>query len=242
MMNHKYDSEQGPIPQFKISNDLANLTKIFIISALIYFIIAGSLALIMRTIQSNLMILDSQNKTFGLFYTSLTIHGQLMFFGFSSMLVFGISYYLLSKFAQKPLFSFGLAILSFSFLNAGAILLIISGTLFFGAGWYNLMPLAFHSGNNGWSILSVSVFLIAELLIGIALTIFCVNVIGTVLKGKIAVGIQKTEINDSTNDKNLGDYDDKHKASSDDEDSGKADLFELKAGTICIKMGIIIRN
>ena len=81
------------------------------------------------------------------------------------------------------------------------------------------MPIAFHSGNNGWSTLSVSIFLIAELLIGIALTIFCVNVIGTVLKGKIAVGIQKTEINDSTNDKNLKDYDDKHKASSDDEDS-----------------------
>ena len=92
------------------------------------------------------------------------------------------------------MYSFGLAILSFSFLNAGAILLIISGTLFFGAGWYNLMPLAFHSGNNGWSVLSVSVFLVAELLIGIALTIFCINVIGTVLTGKIAVGIQKTEI------------------------------------------------
>ncbi len=228
MLNHKYDSEQGPAPQFKISDDLANLTKKFIISSLIYFVIAGSLALIMRTIQSNLVILDSQNKTFGLFYASLTIHGQLMFFGVSSMLVFGISYYLLSKFAQKPLYSFGLAILSFSFLNAGAILLIISGTLFFGAGWYNLMPLAFHSGNNGWSTLSVSIFLIAELLIGIALTIFCVNIIATVLSGKIAVGIQKTEINFGTRSKNEKDYDDKHKASSDDEDSGRVDLFELK--------------
>jgi cytochrome c oxidase subunit I len=228
MMNHKYDSDQGPIPEFKISDDLANLTKIFIISALIYFIIAGSLALIMRTIQSNLMILDTQNKTFGLFYTSLTIHGQLMFFGFSSMLVFGLSYYLLSKFAQKPLYSFGLAILSFSFLNAGAIFLIISGTLFFGAGWYNLMPLAFHSGNNGWSVLSVSVFLVAELLIGIALTIFCINVIATVLVGKIAVGIQKTEIDYNIVNKKLEVYDDKHMASSDDEDSGRVDLFELK--------------
>ncbi len=228
MMNHKYDSDQGPVPEFKISDDLANLTKIFIISALIYFVIAGSLALIMRTIQSNLMILDTQNKTFGLFYTSLTIHGQLMFFGFSSMLVFGLSYYLLSKFAQKPLYSFGLAILSFSFLNAGAILLIISGTLFFGAGWYNLMPLAFHSGNNGWSVLSVSVFLVAELLIGIALTIFCINVIGTVLTGKIAVGIQKTEIDYSIVNKKIEVYDDKHKARSDDEDSGRVDLFELK--------------
>ena len=36
----------------------------------------------MRTIQSNIIIMSDQNKTFGLFYTSLTIHGQLMFFGF----------------------------------------------------------------------------------------------------------------------------------------------------------------
>ena len=153
MIGHRHDKEQGPAPRFKISNDLTKLTKLFIISALIYFLIAGSLALVMRTIQSNIIIMNDQNKTFGLFYTSLTIHGQLMFFGFVSMLVFGISYYLLSKFAKKELYSFTLAILSFSVLNAGAILLIVSGTMFFGAGWYNLMPLPFHPGNNGWSIL-----------------------------------------------------------------------------------------
>ncbi len=230
MIGHKYDKEQGPAPLFKISNDLTRLTKLFIISALIYFLIAGSLALVMRTIQSNIIIMNDQNKTFGLFYTALTIHGQLMFFGFVSMLVFGISYYLLSKFAKKELYSFTLAILSFSVLNAGSILLIVSGTMFFGAGWYNLMPLPFHPGNNGWSTLSVSIFLVAELLVGISLTIFCINVIGTVLKGEIAVGIQKTEIDyDKTDDKNLQEsYDDKHKSKADEGDCGRVDLFELK--------------
>jgi cytochrome c oxidase subunit 1 len=230
MMGHRHDKEQGPAPRFKISNDLTKLTKLFIISALIYFLIAGSLALVMRTIQSNIIIMNDQNKTFGLFYTSLTIHGQLMFFGFVSMLVFGISYYLLSKFAKKELYSFTLAILSFSVLNAGAILLIVSGTMFFGAGWYNLMPLPFHPGNNGWSTLSVSIFLVAELLVGISLTIFCINVIGTVLKGEIAVGIQKTEIDyDKTDDINLQEsHDDKHKSKADEDDRGRVDLFELK--------------
>ena len=95
--------------------------------------------------------------------------------------------------------------------------MIVSGTMFFGAGWYNLMPLPFHPGNNGWSpYLSVSIFLVAELLVGISLTIFCINVIGTVLKGEIAVGIQKTEIDyDKTDDINLqGSHDDKHKIKS----------------------------
>ena len=95
MLNHKYDSEQGPAPEFKISKNLENLTKMFIVCSLIYFLIAGSLAILMRIIQSNIVIMDNQNQTFGLFYTSLTIHGQLMFFGFVSMIVFGISYYLL---------------------------------------------------------------------------------------------------------------------------------------------------
>lgn len=174
------------------------------------------------------MILGDQNQTFGLFYTSLTVHGQLMFFGFASMLVIGISYYLISKFAKKSLFSLNLAILSFSFLNAGAILLIISGTMFFGAGWYNLMPLTFHPGNNGWSIFSSVIFLIADTLIGIALTIFSVNVILTLLVGKIAAGIQRSE-KDWGIDKDEDDNDiDKHRSRSDEEDRGRADFLTIQ--------------
>ena len=79
-------------------------------------------------------------------------------------------------------------------------------------------------------LLSVSIFLVAELLVGISLTIFCINVIGTVLKGKIAVGIQKTEIDyDKIDDVNLQEsYYDKHKSKADEDDSGRVDFFELK--------------
>ncbi|MDR4489760.1 MAG: cbb3-type cytochrome c oxidase subunit I [Candidatus Nitrosocosmicus sp.] len=229
----KYDTEQGPSSGFEISQDLQNLTKKFIIAALIYFLIAGSLAIVMRLIQSHVMILGDQNPTHGLFYASLTIHGQLMFFGVASMLVIGISYYLLSKFAKKSLYSFTLAILSFSLLNAGSIMLIISGTLFFGAGWYNLMPLPFLPGNNGWNTLSVSVFLIAELLIGLALTVFCLNVIMTALRGKIAVGIQKTEISydepSSINLKDSNNDNKRNRSKSDEGDKGNIDFYEVKS-------------
>jgi hypothetical protein len=135
------------------------------------------------------------------------------------MLTVGMSYYLISKFGKKPPFSMKLAIWSFSLLNAGVIFLTISGTMFFGAGWYNLLPLAFHPGNNAWSTMAATLFLMADTMIGIDLTFFCVNIILMVLRGKIAVGIQKTEQSD----------DDKHKNRSYDEtDSGRVDLLPVE--------------
>ena len=159
MSHTKYEKEQGPTPQYEITKQLSDLTLMFIISSIIYFLIAGSLAIIMRIIQSKVVLfIGNQQQTLGLFYArTLTVHGQVMFFGFISMLTVGLSYYLISKFGKKPLFSMKLAIWSFSLLNAGAIFLLISGTMFFGAGWYNLLPLAFHPGNNGWRILSATI-------------------------------------------------------------------------------------
>jgi cytochrome c oxidase subunit 1 len=220
MSHTKYEKEQGPIPQYEITKQLSDLTLMFIISSIIYFLIAGSLAIIMRIIQSKVVLfIGNQQQTLGLFYAALTVHGQVMFFGFISMLTVGLSYYLISKFGKKPLFSMKLAIWSFSLLNAGVIFLLISGTMFFGAGWYNLLPLAFHPGNNGWSTMSATIFLMADTMIGIGLTFFCINIVLTVLLGKIAVGIQKTEQSN----------DDKHKYKSDDEsDSGRSDLLPVE--------------
>jgi cytochrome c oxidase subunit I len=218
IISKEYEQEHGPIPLFKVSKQLSTLTLLFIISSITYFLIAGSLAIVMRIIQSKVNILGNEQLTLGLFYTSLTIHGQLMFFGFMSMLTIGISYYLLSKFSKKPLYSMKLAIWSFSLMNAGAIFLIISGTMFYSAGWYNLMPLPFHPGNNGWSSFAAAIFLIADVLIGIALVFFCINVLLTVLRGKIATGIQSTEQAD----------DDIHKYISDKQDRGRIDLLPLR--------------
>jgi hypothetical protein len=48
----KYEKEQGPVPQYEIAKELSDLTLMFIISSIIYFLIGGSLAIIMRIIQS----------------------------------------------------------------------------------------------------------------------------------------------------------------------------------------------
>jgi heme/copper-type cytochrome/quinol oxidase subunit 1 len=219
LLHASYEEEHGPAPEYKITKDLSQLTLMFIVASIIYFLIAGSMAIIMRIVQSKIMLMGgNQLETFGLFYAALTVHGQVMFFGFASMLTVGISYYLISKFGKKPLFSMNLAIWSFSSLNAGVILVIITGTMFLGAGWYNLMPLIFHPGNNGWSMLSAVVFLIAEVLIAIGITLFCINIIATVFSGKIAAGLEKTERED--------DYDNKHRSKSDEEeDLGRADFM-----------------
>ena len=215
----KYEKDEGPAPEYHISKDLSDLTLMFIVSSVVYFLAAGSLAILMRLLQSGVPILQNQQSV-GLFYTALTVHGQVMFFGFISMLTVGISYYLLSKFAKKPLYSMLLATISFSLLNAGTIFLFVSGTMFFGAGWYNLMPLTFHPGNGGWNALSAVIFLMADAMIGIGLVIFCLVVIATVFKGKIAAGVQKSEPEGKQ-------YDDRHKDQIDIDDGGRIDLLPM---------------
>jgi len=217
MLHKEYEKEHGPTPQYPPSEDLTNLTLMFIVSGVIYFLIAGSMAIIMRVIQSKVMVMGSQQQTFGLFYAALTVHGQLMFFGFASMFTVGISYYLLTKFAKKPLYSMKMAVWSLALLNAGAIFLIVSGSMFFGAGWYNLMPLPFMPGNNGWSTLAAVVFLVADTMIVAGLTLFSINVLATVLSGKIAAGLQKTEHEYH----NEGE----HRSISEEEDTGRADYL-----------------
>ena len=171
----------------------------------------------MRTVQSKLILLGNQQQTIGMFYAALTAHGQIMFFGFASMLTVGLSYYLLSKFAKKPLYSMKMSIISYSLMNAASVLLIVSAIMFFGGGWYNLMPLAFHPQNGGWNIFSTVLFLMADTSIGIGLVFFCVNVIVTVLKGKIAAGSSSSEPDEGG----------LFRASSDMNDSGRIDLIPM---------------
>jgi cytochrome c oxidase subunit 1 len=213
----EYNLENGPAPLYRISKELSDLTLMFIISSVVFFLAAGTLAIIMRTVQSKLILLGNQQQTIGMFYAALTAHGQIMFFGFASMLTVGLSYYLLSKFAKKPLYSMKMSIISYSLMNAASVLLIVSAIMFFGGGWYNLMPLAFHPQNGGWNIFSTVLFLMADTSIGIGLVFFCVNVIATVLKGNIAAGVQLSEPDEGG----------LFRASSDMNDSGRIDLIPM---------------
>lgn len=58
MLHLKYEEDEGPAPEYKISKDLSDLTLMFIVSSILYFLAAGSLAIIMRLVQSGIMVSD----------------------------------------------------------------------------------------------------------------------------------------------------------------------------------------
>lgn len=193
---NRYPIEPPPMPDYEISEDLRKLTLKFIGAFIINFLIAGALAIGMRTLQTDVPVLGvntiSQNV---LFYALLTAHGQVMFFGVASMFTIFFGYYATSKWGRKPLSGMKWARASFWIMEAAVILIFVSTLLGFGGGWYNLMPLTFLPGTPmvSWSMGAAAIFLVADVLVGISLTIFCIVILATLLRGKLPTGTQKFE-------------------------------------------------
>jgi heme/copper-type cytochrome/quinol oxidase subunit 1 len=192
----QYPEEPPPLPEYDISPELRKLVLMFIGTVILNFLVAGSLAMGMRTLQADvpLMPVDSIPRNV-LFYALLTAHGQVMFFGVASMATMYFGYYATSKWGRKPLSGMKWAKASFWIMEAAVVLIFISCLFAFGAGWYNLMPLTFLPGTPEvtWGALPAAVFLIADVLVGVALTIFCLVIIVTLLKGKLPTGTQRLE-------------------------------------------------
>ncbi len=193
----RYPLEPPPLPTYQISPELKRLVLFMIGAFIINFLIAGALAMGMRILQDDVPILGvdtiSQNV---LYYAFLTAHGQVMFFGVASMSTMWFGYYATSKWGRKPLSSMKWAKASFWTMEAAVILIFISTLLGFGGGWYNLMPLTFLPGTPGetWGMGAAEMFLVADVLVGIALTIFCVVILATLLRGKLPTGTQRLEL------------------------------------------------
>jgi heme/copper-type cytochrome/quinol oxidase subunit 1 len=196
-----YPDEPPPLPEYDISPSLKKLVLLCIGTMLINFLIAGACAIAMRILQT-----DVHLKTIAhlghlpvppvpdnvLFYALLTSHGQVMFFGVLSMNTFWFGYYAVSKWGRKPLASMKLAFISFWIMEGAVILLFLDVVLNFGAGWYNLMPLTFLPGFPAitWHLSAAIIFQIADVLVGVAITIFCIVILATLLRGKLPVGSQ----------------------------------------------------
>jgi hypothetical protein len=86
-----------------------------------------------------------------------------MFFGVLSMNTFWFGYYAVSKWGRKPLAGMKLALISFWIMEGAVILLFSDVVLNFGAGWYNLMALAFLPGFPAitWHLSAAIIFQIA---------------------------------------------------------------------------------
>jgi len=190
-----YPDEPPPLPEYDISPSLKKLVLICIGTMLINFLIAGACALAMRILQTDVHIRHITHLGIPdnvLFYSLLTSHGQVMFFGVLSINTIWFSYYAVSKWGRKPLASMKLAAISFWIMEGAIILLFLDTVLHFGAGWYNLMPLTFLPGFPviTWDLTAAMIFQIADVLVGIAITIFCIVILATLLRGKLPVGNQ----------------------------------------------------
>lgn len=189
----RYPEEPPPLPKYEISPALKKFTLLMISGMIANFLIAGSLAIGMRILQADISFsqIDSISHNV-LWYALLTSHGQVMFFGVVSLNTMWFGYYGTSKWGRKPLSGISWAKASFWIMEVAVILILLAGLSGFGAGWYNLMPLHIMSGHPelSWGALASITFLIADTLVGISLTIFCIVIIYTILKGKLPVGIQ----------------------------------------------------
>jgi len=191
----RYPMDPPPLPKYQISGDLRKLTLMFTAAFLINFLIAGSLAMGMRMIQTDVPMpgVDTESQNI-LFYALLTAHGQVMFFGVASMNTMLFGYYATSKWGRKPLSGMKWAKASFWIMEAAVALILLSALFGFGGGWYNLMPLTFLPGREvAWGTGAAFTFLVADSLVGISLTIFCIVIIVTLLRGKLPTGAQLLE-------------------------------------------------
>ncbi len=190
----RYPHQPPPLPEYDVSPSLKKLTLMMIGTMLINFLVAGTCALGIRMFQLGIPIyqINSIHQNV-LFYSLLTTHGQVMFFGVVSINTMWFGYYATSKWGRKPLLGLTWAKISFWIMELAVILIFLAGVSGFGAGWYNLMPLTFMPGTPtlSWGTLASATFLTADVLVGVSLTIFCIIILATLLKGKIPVGSQK---------------------------------------------------
>jgi heme/copper-type cytochrome/quinol oxidase subunit 1 len=192
----RYPMEPPPMPEYEIPEEVRKLTLRFIGASILNFMIAGALAIGMRILQTDVPMLpvDSIQRNV-LFYALLTAHGQVMFFGVASMFTMFFGYYAVSKWGRKPLSGIRWAKSSLWIMESAVALIFISTLFGFGAGWYNLMPLTFLPGTpaESWTMSAAFIFLLADVLVGVSLTIWCIVILATLLTGKLPSGTQKFE-------------------------------------------------
>jgi len=151
------------------------------------FIIAGTLALFMRTDQagsSSLLGILGSAQVFG---QLLTAHGLGMFVGWQFPFTYGLIAYALPKYLKRRLYAERLLPAVFFLFAIGFYMVWTSIGFGFGPGWYFLFPLPFHGGPAGqapWGAMQALLFFAGMLVTNISLFTFSYIVFGTVFSNK----------------------------------------------------------
>ncbi len=150
------------------------------------FIIAGTLALFMRTDQAGASQTIGQLGTTQVFGQLLTAHGLGMFVGWQFPFAYGLCMYVFPKYMHRKIYNEKLLPVIFFLFGIGFYLVWISILFGFGPGWYFLFPLPFNPGpvNPPWGLTQALIFFSGMLIANASLMVFAYNVFGTAFSSK----------------------------------------------------------
>ena len=151
------------------------------------FIIAGTLALFMRTDQGGGASNIGPVGTAQVFGQLLTAHGLGMFVGWQFPFAYGLCIYVFPKYMGRKIYNEKLLPLIFYLFAIGFYLVWLSTLWGFGAGWYFLFPLPFHGGPTGqapWGNLQALIFFAGMIIANVSLFVFAYDIFGTAFSGK----------------------------------------------------------
>lgn len=149
------------------------------------FIIAGTLALFMRTDQGGGSSLIGPLGTPEVFGQLLTAHGLGMFVGWQFPFTYGLCMYIFPKYMRRKVYNEKLLPIIFYLFGIGFYMVWISTLFGFGPGWYFLFPLPFNPGPiPPWGPNQALLFFAGMIIANISLVVFAYNVFGTAFSSK----------------------------------------------------------
>jgi cytochrome c oxidase subunit 1 len=179
------------IIETKAASALTAYTKAWVRRLLMFsildFIIAGTIALFMRTDQANAFFILGPIGSPGTLGQLETAHGLGMFVGWQFPFTYALSMYIIPKYMKRRIFNERLLPAMFYTFFAGFYLIWLAALYGFGAGWYFLFPLPVLGGpgaSSPWSWASSATFFVGLIIVNISLIIFAIAVFGTVFSSK----------------------------------------------------------
>ena len=168
----------------------------FLYYSFLNFIIAGTLALFMRTDQAGSASNIGPLGTAQVFGQLLTAHGLGMFVGWQFPFTYGLVLFIFPKYMKRKLYNERLMPLIFALFFSGFYIVWLSVALGFGPGWYFLFPLPFvkvWTATAVWGNVESLLFFAGMIIANLSLFVFAYLVFETAYSNKY-----KDEYNNST--------------------------------------------
>jgi cytochrome c oxidase subunit 1 len=160
----------------------------FLYFSFLNFIIAGALALFMRTDQAGSASEIGPLGTAQVFGQLLTAHGLGMFVGWQFPFTYGLVFFIFPKYMKRKLYNEKLLPIIFTLFFVGFYMVWLSNALGFGPGWYFLFPLPFHAGPIGgiipWGDMQALLFFSGMIITNLSLFVFAYEVFTTAYSNK----------------------------------------------------------